>query len=64
MYAINYHIKCNMCEINIDMNNVMDDISTKEHLQKKTTLECDFMNLKSMKWYFEDISVISKFYIV
>jgi hypothetical protein len=43
MYAINYHIKCNMCEINIDMKNVMDDTSTKEHLQKKTTLECDFM---------------------
>ena len=55
----NYHIKCNICEINIESKNVIGHTSTKEHQPKKTILECDLLNLKSMKRYLEDFSVIS-----
>ena len=56
----NYSINCNICEISIDSKDVIEHISTKEHQQKNTTLESNLMHLKSMKWHFKDISVISK----
>lgn len=55
----NHHIKCNICEINIESKKVIEHTSAKEHQLKKTTFECNLLNLKSMKWYLEDVSVIS-----
>lgn len=55
----NYHVRCNMCEINIESKNVIEHTSAKEHELKKTTLECELLNLTSMKQDLEDFSVIS-----
>jgi hypothetical protein len=55
----NYHIKCNICETNIESKNITEHTSAKEHQLKKTTLERDLLNLKSRKSYLEDFSVIS-----
>jgi hypothetical protein len=48
-----------MCEINIESKNVIEHTSAKEHQLKKTTLECELLNLTSMKRDLEDFSVIS-----
>jgi hypothetical protein len=55
----NYRVKCNMCEINIESKHVLEHTSAKEHKLKKTTLECELLNLTSMKRDLEDFSVIS-----
>jgi hypothetical protein len=55
----NYRVRCNMCEINIESKNVIEHISAKEHELKKTTLECELLDLTSMKRDLEDFSVIS-----
>ena len=55
----NYRVRCNMCEINIESKNVIEHTSAKEHQLKKTTLECELLNLTSMKRDLEDFSVIS-----
>jgi hypothetical protein len=54
----NYHIRCNMCEINIESKTVVGHTIAKEHELKKTTLESELLNLKSKK-YLDDFSVIS-----
>jgi hypothetical protein len=55
----NYRVRCNMCEINIESKNVIEHTSAKEHELKKKTLECELLNLTSMKRDLEDFSVIS-----
>jgi hypothetical protein len=54
----NYPVRCNMCETNIESKNVIEHTSAREHELKKTTLECELLNLKS-KRNVEDFSVIS-----
>jgi hypothetical protein len=48
-----------MCEIYIESKNVIEHTSAKEHELKKTTLECELLNLTSMKRDLEDFSVVS-----
>ncbi|HYA83059.1 MAG TPA: hypothetical protein VEH06_06370 [Candidatus Bathyarchaeia archaeon] len=48
-----------MCEINIESKNLIEHTSAKEHELKKTTLECELLDLTSMKRDLEDFSVIS-----
>ena len=55
----NYRVRCNMCEINIESKNVIEHTSAKEHELKKTTFECELLDLTSMKRDLEDFSVIS-----
>jgi|GEM_PF-2124018 hypothetical protein len=55
----NYRVRCNMCEINIESKNLIEHTSAKEHELKKTTLECELLDLTSMKRDLEDFSVIS-----
>ena len=55
----NYRVRCNMCEISIESNNVVEHTSAKEHELKKTILERELLNLISMKRDLEDFSVIS-----
>jgi hypothetical protein len=56
----NNHVRCNICEISIDVKDLIPHTRTKGHRLKKTALEYELGNLKFAKWYPNDISVIGK----
>ena len=55
----NYRVRCNICGLDFESKNVMEHTSAKEHDLKKTALECELLNVTSMKRDLEDFSVIS-----
>ena len=55
----NYRVRCNICGLDIESKNVLEHTSAKEHDMKKTTLECELLNVTSMKRDLEDFSLIS-----
>ncbi|MBV9176612.1 MAG: hypothetical protein JO297_06210 [Nitrososphaeraceae archaeon] len=60
MQPNNTYVRCNTCEINIDVKDLVPHTSTKGHRLKKTALECKLWNFKFTKWYPNDISIIAK----
>lgn len=55
----NYRVRCNICGLDIESKNVMEHTSAKAHDLKKTALECELLNVTSMKRDLEEFSVIS-----
>jgi hypothetical protein len=56
----NNYVRCNICEISLDVKDLIPHTCTKGHRLKKTALESELGNLKLTKWYPNDISVIAK----
>jgi len=55
----NYRVRCNICGLDIESKSVMEHTGAKEHDLKKTALECELLNVTSMKRDLEGFSVIS-----
>jgi len=51
-------VRCNICEINIRIKDVLQHTCSKEHQLKKVILERELTNLK-LKCYINDKSAIS-----
>jgi hypothetical protein len=60
MQPNNTYVRCNICEINIDVKDLVPHTSTNGHRLKKTALECELGNFKITKRYPNDISIIGK----